>query len=219
MRYVTLGLFLSFAWVLSGCFSSSEKENSVTIFPTSSTEDVVDGDAVEYDAGASFTGADGSILVDAGKPVTLTLFTPDPSDLNHSRIVYKARLKTEGLTGTGEERGIAYLELHAQYANGEDVVSRGPRIPPSGTSDWVPAETDLYLDTGPEPEKITLALGVEGHGKVWIDDVVLESRPLRIDYLFWGSAVVWIALIIYIYHLFTKQRSLKRELESIRTGA
>lgn len=219
MRYVTLGLFLSFAWVLSGCFSSSEKENSVTLFPTSSTEDIVDGEAVEYDAGASFTGGDGSILVDTDKPVVLTLFTPDPSDLNHSRIVYKARLKTEGLAGTGEERGIAYLELHAQYANGEDIVSRGPRIPPSGTSDWVPAETDLYLDTGPEPEKITLALGVEGHGKVWIDDVVLESRPLRIDYLFWGSAVVWIALIIYIYHLFTKQRSLKRELESIRTGA
>ena len=219
MRYVTLGLFLSFAWVLAGCFSSSEKENSVTIFPTSSTGDVVDGEAVEYDAGASFTGSDGSILVDTEKPVTLTLFTPDPSNLNHSRIVYKARLKTEDLAGQGEERGIAFLELRAHYADGGEVVSRGPRIPPTGTTDWVPAETDLYLDTGPAPEKIALALGVEGSGRVWVDDVVLESRPLRIDYLFWGSAVVWIALIIYIYHLFAKQKSIRRELESIRTGA
>ena len=210
---------MSFAWMVTGCFGSSEKENSVAIFPTSSTDDVVDGEAVEYDAGASFTGSDGSIRVDAGGPVTLSLFTPDPSGLNHSRIVYKARLKTEGLKGEGEERGIAFLELRALYATGEDVVSRGPRIPPTGTTDWVPAETDLYLDTGPAPEKVTLALGVEGRGKVWIDDVVLESRPLRIDYLFWGSAVVWIALIIYIYHLFTKQKSLRRELESIRTGA
>ena len=219
MRYLTLCLFISFAWMVTGCFGSSEKENSVTVFQTSSTDDVVDGEAVEYDAGTSFTGSDGSILVDTDKPVTLALFTPDPSGLNHSRIVYKARLKTEDLEGEGEERGIAFLELRALYAGGEEVVSRGPRIPPAGTTDWVPAETDLYLDTGPAPEKVTLALGVEGRGKVWVDDVVLESRPLRIDYLFWGSAVVWIALIIYIYHLFTKQKSLGRELESIRTGA
>jgi len=219
MRYVTLGLLLSFAWILTGCFGSSEKETSVLRFPVSGAGDIVDSQGVEYDAGTSFSGSDGSILVEAGKPVTLSLFTPDTSGLNHSRIVYKARLKTEGLKGEGEERGIAFLELRTLYSNGEEVVARGPRIPPTGTTDWLPVETDLYLDTGPEPEKITLALGVEGRGKVWVDDIVLESRPLRIDYLFWGSAVVWIALIIYIYHLFTKQKSLKRELEAIRTGA
>jgi CcmD family protein len=204
---------------MTGCFGSSEKETSVLRFPVSGTGDIVDSQSAEFDAETSFTGGDGSILVEAGSPVTLSLFTPDPSGLNHSRIVYKARLKTEDLKGEGEERGIAFLELRTLYSNGEEVIARGPRIPPTGTTDWIPVETDLYLDTGPEPEKITLALGVEGRGKVWVDDVVLESRPLRIDYLFWGSAVVWIALIIYIYHLFTKQRSLRRELESIRTGA
>ncbi len=75
------------------------------------------------------------------------------------------------------------------------------------------------MDKGGKPEKILLGLVVDGKGKVWIDDVALDSRPLRIDYLFWGHAVVWIILILYIYNLIGKQRRIKKELASLETVA
>ncbi len=65
------------------------------------------------------------------------------------------------------------------------------------------------------PESVTLALVVDGKGKVWIDDVMLVTQPLRLDYLFWGHAVVWIVLIIYIYYLLDKQKRLKLELQAL----
>jgi hypothetical protein len=142
----------------------------------------------------------------------------DGSGLEHARAAYKAMLRTEGLTAEGDSRGIAYLEMKLRYPGGEEIVSRGPAVPPTGTTGWTPAETVIYSDKRAAPESVTLSLVVDGRGKVWIDDVMLAAQPLRLDYLFWGHAVVWIVLIIYIYYLLGKQRRLRGELAALGKG-
>ena len=151
--------------------------------------------------------------------MTLILFNLDGGELGEKRLTYSARLRSEDLKATDDTRGIAFLELKAVFPDGEDLVARGPRVPVTATTDWETANTVLYVDKGENPDRVTLALMVEGSGKVWIEDVKLRYRPLRTDYLLWGHAVVWVVLIIYIYHLVRKQNRLSRELKSIEAGA
>ncbi|MEW6143970.1 MAG: hypothetical protein AB1598_03020 [Thermodesulfobacteriota bacterium] len=210
-------LMIAFSFAAASCYDSAEKEMNVKKFPVSDAGEFSALSNAVIDRSVTSDG-NGSLLVDAGSPVEVALYTLDGSGLEHARAAYKAMLRTEGLTGEGESRGIAYLEMKLRYPGGEDIVSRGPAVPPTGTTGWTPAETVIYSDKGDAPESVTLSLVVDGRGKVWIDDVMLVSQPLRLDYLFWGHAVVWIVLIIYIYYLLGKQRRLRGELAALGKG-
>ena len=96
---------------------------------------------------------DGSLYVDAAEPVSLVLYTVDGAGFEHTRAAYKAMLRTEGLAAYGDSKGIAYLEMRVRYPGGEEIVSRGPAIPPSGTTDWTPGEAVLYSDRGVRPRR------------------------------------------------------------------
>lgn len=218
MRVSIIIFALTAMSVTAGCYDSSDVDTRFIRFPVSDSNEVITRSGVEIDREITSDG-DGSLAVDTPEPVTIELFKLTENDFDNMRLVYRARLRTEDLKGAGEARGIAYLELKALFPDGEELVSRGPRIPPSGTTDWTTAETILYVDKGGIPEQVELNLVVDGSGRAWIDDVVLESRPLRIDYLFWGHAVVWIVLIIYIYNLLAKQNRLKKELTSAKSGS
>jgi hypothetical protein len=211
-------LISTFAVLLAAaCYDSAENDISVMKFP------ITDAGELKAPAGAVIdksvtSDGNGSLFIDASAPVSIELFTPDGSGLEHARAAYKAMLRTEGLAAEGDSRGIAFLEMKVRYPGGEELVSRGPAVPPTGTTDWTPAETVIYSDKGVAPESVSLSLVVDGKGKVWIDDVMLVTQPLRLDYLFWGHAVVWIVLIIYIYYLLGKQRRLRSELAALGKG-
>lgn len=183
------------------------------LFPISNLSEIISESDLEIDSEIT-TDGNGSLLVNTDKAVNIKLFELTQEDLGQKRLTYRAKLRSEDLKSTDELRGIAYLELIASFADGEDLISRGPRVPISGTTDWRSADTVLYVDKGNKPEKINLNVIVEGQGKVWIDAVELEAKPLRINYLFWGHVVVWIVLIIYIYDLYRKNRQLKKELDA-----
>jgi CcmD family protein len=199
------------------CYDSNEKETNLMRFPISDRSEFKTLKDGVIDKSVTSDG-NGSLYVDTQSPVSIELFTVDGSGLDHTRAAYKAMLKTEGLTAAGGSKGIAYLEMKVLYPGGKEIVSRGPRIPPSGTTGWTPAEAVIYADKGVKPDKVMLGLVVDGKGKVWIDDVMLVTQPLRLDYLFWGNTVVWLVLVIYIYQLFGKQRRLRRELEAMNEG-
>jgi len=203
-------LFLAAA----SCYDSEEKDMHVTKFPISGPDELRSIDSPVIDRDVSSDG-NGSLLVETDSPVSAVLFRLDGSGMEHARAAYKAMLRTENLAPADGSRGIAYLELKVVYPGGKEVVSRGPAVPPTGTTGWTPAETVVYADKGVAPESVTLAVVVDGKGKVWIDDVMLVTQPLRLDYLFWGHAVVWIVLIIYIYYLLDKQKRLKLELRAL----
>lgn len=217
MRKSLLILSLAIFPMLPGCYGSPEGGTVNIRFPISDIDELNTRTGVEIDREISSDG-NGSLALRTEEPETVKLFEIENPGLNNTRAVYRAMIRTEDLTGDGDMRGIAYLEMKVLLPDGEELVSQGPRIPPTGTTDWTPAETVLYVDKGGDPEKISLSLVVDGKGNVWIDDVALTSRPLRIDYLFWGHAVVWIILILYIYNLIGKQRRIKKEVASVKTG-
>ncbi len=218
MRKHFLFIALAVFSLTAGCYDTSEEGASLIRFPVSDMAGLVTQTGVEIDGDITSDG-NGSLSVTADGPVTVELYRLQDIDLDNTRVVYKAKLRTEDLTGSDDKKGIAYLEMKALFPDGEELVSRGPRIPPTGTTDWTLGETVLYLDKGGNPEQIKLNFVVDGKGRAWIDDIIIDHRPLRLDYLFWGHAVVWIILIIYIYHLLGKQRRLRKELESMKAGA
>jgi hypothetical protein len=217
IKRIFLVLTIAFSFAAASCYDTAEKETSVMKFPVSDTGEFKEIDQPVIDKSVTSDG-NGSLLVDADSPVSVVLYTMDGSGLEHARAAYKAMLRTEGLTAEGDSRGIAYLEMKLRYPGGEEIVSRGPAVPPTGTTGWTSAETVIYSDKRAAPESVTLSLAVDGKGKVWIDDVMLAAQPLRLDYLFWGHAVVWIVLIIYIYYLLGKQRRLRGELAALGKG-
>lgn len=191
-------------------FAQAETE---LVFPISSVQELITQSGVEIDREITADN-NGSLLINTEKPIKVELFELD-ENFKNKRLTYKAQIRSEDLTGTNELRGISYIELVAIFPDGEELISRGPRVPISGTTDWRTAETVLYIDKGGTPENVKLNLIVEGQGKVWLDAVKLESIPLRLNYLFWGHIVVWVVLIIYIYDLLRKNRQLKKELEAV----
>ena len=209
--YLIILVFLISSGLVYESLAQAETELA---FPVSSLEEIITKSGVEIDREIT-TDNNGSILINANNPITVELFEPNGKDFKNKRLTYKAQMRSENLIATDEMRGISYIELIAQFPDGEELISRGPRVPISGTTDWRPAETVLYIDKGHTPETVKLNLIVEGKGKVWLDAVKLEVVPLRLNYLFWGHIVVWLVLIIYIYDLLRKNRRLKKELEAI----
>jgi CcmD family protein len=196
------------------CYDSTEKETNVMRFPISDKSEFKALNNAVIDKNVT-SGGKGSLYFNTQSPLSVELFTVDGSSLDHTRAAYKAMIKTEGLTTANGSKGIAYLEMRVLYPGGKELISRGPRIPPSGTTDWMPAEAVLYADKGIKPEKVLLGLVIDGKGKVWIDDIMLVTKPFRLDYLFWGNTVVWLVLFIYIYQLLGKQRRIQKKLEAV----
>lgn len=189
-------------------------DEKIIEFPITGVESIEPSGSAQMD-----TADENALLITTEGETKVELFDIDGSGLGDKKLTYSARMRSEDLTATDETKGIAYLELTVLFPDGEELVVRGPRVPISGTTEWKSADTVLYVDKGGDPQSVNLDLVVDGAGKVWVQDVRLSTRPLRTDYLFWGHVVVWIVLIIYIYHLVRKQSRLSRELRSIKGGA
>lgn len=189
-------------------------DEKIIEFPITGVEAIDPSGSAQVD-----TANENALLITTEGETRVELFDIDGSGLGDKKLTYSASMRSEELTATDESRGIAYLELTVLFPDGEELVARGPRVPISGTTEWRSADTVLYVDKGGDPQSVNLDLVVDGVGKVWVRDVRLSTRPLRTDYLFWGHVVVWIVLIIYIYHLVRKQSRLSRELRSIKSGA
>lgn len=88
-------------------------------------------------------------------------------DIKGSRIVYRARLKTENVTGQ------VYLEMWCSFPELGEFFSRSLESPLSGTVDWTTEETPFFLEKGQRPDLVKLNIVVNGQGRVWIDDIAL----------------------------------------------
>ncbi len=198
--------------ILGSVISLADQE--IVELPINSAQDIVSSGSVRIDP-----ESENALLVNSDGKKEIELFDIEGTGLGDKKLTYSAVMRTKDLTSTDDTRGIAYLELTVLFPDGEELVARGPRVPLSGTTEWRSAETVLYVDKGGDPQNVSLDLIVDGAGKVWLQDVRLSTRPLRTDYLFWGHVVVWIVLIIYIYHLIRKQGRLTRELRSLKSGA
>jgi serine/threonine protein kinase len=97
---------------------------------------------------------------------------PDPG-VEHCTVLYRAKLKSEGLVGR------AYLEMWCQVPGFGESFSRGLDNTISGSSDWATCQTPFFLKAGEKPDLIRLNLVVEGRGKVFIKDIELTASPSK----------------------------------------
>ena len=104
---------------------------------------------------------------------TFRLFEVPNPGVEHCTVLYRAKLKSEGLEGR------AYLEMWCQFPGQGEAFSRGLNNTISGSSDWATCQTHFYLKAGEEPDLIRLNLVVEGRGKVLIKKVELTRSPSR----------------------------------------
>ena len=113
---------------------------------------------------------------------TFRLFeTPDP-EVEDCTVLYRARLKTEGLTGK------AYLEMWCRLPGRGEFFSRGLNQVVTGSTDWISCEIPFLLRKGQAPDliRLNLVLAASGFvfkkrvaGKVWIAGVELLTTPAR----------------------------------------
>jgi len=110
-------------------------------------------------------------LVDVQEEQVFRLFeVPDP-DVEQCLLIYRASLKTEGLTGR------AFLEMWCRLPGQGEFFSRGLDQTVKGTTDWASYEIPFRLKKDQRPDLIKLNLAIEGKGKVWIKDVELLRAP------------------------------------------
>lgn len=115
----------------------------------------------------------GSLRLSVDGPVAVTLLEVGDVDVENAMLIYRARLRSEGLDGQ------AYLEMWCSFADVGEFFSRGVDSPISGTTDWCARETPFLLKAGQNPSGVRLGLVVDGTGTVWVDDIRLVKTALR----------------------------------------
>jgi hypothetical protein len=104
---------------------------------------------------------------------TFRLFEVPKPGVEQCTVLYRAKLKSEGLVGH------AYLEMWCQIPDLGESFSRGLGNTISGSSDWATCQTPFFLKAGERPDLIRLNLVIEGRGKVLIKDIELTASPSR----------------------------------------
>ncbi|MGE5299756.1 MAG: hypothetical protein ACM3MB_02190 [Acidobacteriota bacterium] len=160
------------AFIIIGCVQKQAPSVvELQRFPLDSMEGLITRSGVEIDNQFTSEGK-GSLRITATEPTTVRLFVVSGLNVDNARLIYQARIKTEGVTGQ------AFLEMWCHFPGKGEFFSRGLQNSLTGTADWTTEETTFFLKKGETPDYVKLNLVVNGAGKVWVDDVRLLKAPL-----------------------------------------
>ena len=139
--------------------------------PIGDLSGVLTRSGVELDTQVTSDG-NGSIKIVAEEPTTVRLFEVGDVDVDDTRLVYRARLRTEGIEGQ------VYLEMWCRFPGSGEFFSRALHSPISGSTEWISQETPFFLEKNQKPDLVKLNLVIDGTGTAWVDEVKLvRSRP------------------------------------------
>jgi hypothetical protein len=141
-------------------------------FPLDSLDGLITRSDVHIDRAVSSDGK-GSLRITVTEPTVIRLFEVTDLDVENARLIYTARLRTEGLEGQ------AYLEMLCYFPGKGEFFSRSLQSPLTGTTEWTTEATPFFLRKGESPEYVNLNLVINGKGTVWVDDVHLLKGPFR----------------------------------------
>ena len=161
-----------FSVLIIGCSLSAQDVVELKSFPVDSLDGVLTRNSVQLDKQNSSDGK-GSLKIIASQPLTVRLFEVSGIDVDEARLIYRAKVRTEGL------EGLVYLEMWCHFPGKGEFFSRGLQTPISGTTNWTTEETPFFLKKGEKPDFVKLNLVVNGKGTAWIDDIRLLRGPLQ----------------------------------------
>ena len=159
------------ALLLMGCSQASQPVTELRRFPIDSLEEILTQSGIQMDAETSSDG-NGSLKVMAVEPTTVRLFEVGDLDVEDARLIYQAKIRTEGVEGQ------VYLEMWCHFPGQGEFFSRGLETPLTGTTDGTTEETAFFLKEGENPDNVKLNLVINGKGTAWIDDIRLIAGPL-----------------------------------------
>src|SRR5262245_17759434 len=157
---------------VSSCARNAPETSAVMLaqYPITAL-DVLTRDSTAVDSAITSDG-NGSLRTHVGAPMTVRLYETGDLDVEDARIIYQAKLRSEGLEGK------AYLEMWCSFPGKGEFFSRALQAPISGTTEWTSQETPFFFKKGENPDNVKLNLVIEGRGTVWIDDIKLTRGPL-----------------------------------------
>jgi len=140
-------------------------------YPMDGLDGLIQREGIHLDKDLT-TDGNGSLRIESGGPQRIRLYETGDLDVENARLIYQARLRTEGLEGK------AYLEMWCVFAGQGQYFSRAIPSALTGSRNWTVQETPFLLQAGQNPDNVLLNLAVIGKGTVWIDDVRLLEAPL-----------------------------------------
>jgi len=141
-------------------------------FALDNTEGLITQSGVRIDEQISSDG-NGSLRIEAMEPTTIPLFETGDIDIENTRLIYQAKVRTENVEGQ------VYLEMWCHFPGKGEFFSRDLLSPLTGTTDWTTQETPFLLKKGENPDNVKLNLAIDGKGTAWIDDIRLLKAPLK----------------------------------------
>lgn len=172
VRHLLLFVWVAVIFVIVSCSKPSRQVVELKRFPIDNLEGIITQSGIQIDNAVSSDG-NGSLRVTATKPIVVRLFEVGDIDIENARLIYQAKLRTEGVEGQ------VYLEMWCHFPGKGEFFSRGLQTPLTGTTDWTTEETPFFLKKGENPENVKLNLVIDGQGTAWIDDIRLVKGPLR----------------------------------------
>jgi hypothetical protein len=169
MRNFVVCICMVMLFVIFGC---KPKVVEIKKFPLDSMEGVIAQSNVEIDKTVSNDGK-GSLKINATTPTVIHLFETGDIDAEDSRLLYQAKVRTEGLEGQ------VFLEMWCHIPGKGDFFSRNLQSPLTGTMNWTSVEALFFLKKGENPDNVKLNVLINGKGTVWIDDIRLMKGPLK----------------------------------------
>ena len=158
--------------IVFSVFGCKPKVVEIKKFLLNSMEGVITQSDVEFDGNVSSDGK-GSLKINATTPTVIHLFETGDIDAEDSRLLYQAKVRTEGLEGQ------VFLEMWCHIPGKGDFFSRNLQSPLTGTMNWTSVEALFFLKKGENPDNIKLNVLINGKGVVWIDDIRLIKGPLK----------------------------------------
>jgi len=162
-------LFIVF---VAACSAESVETTEVKHYPIDSLEGIITKSGVQMDEKITSDG-NGSLRITTSKPTTVELYETGDIDIENARLIYQAKLRTEGLEGQ------VYIEMRCNFTGKGEFFSRALQSPLSGSNEWTSQETPFFLKKGENPDNIKINVVVNGKGTVWIDDIHLVKAPLK----------------------------------------
>ncbi len=152
------------------CTQRSATEEVLLDNPVSNLTDVVTSSAVTFDGETTSDGT-GALKIVTADSTTVRLYELGDIDATDGRLVYRARIRAEGVAGQ------VFLEMWCRFPGMGEFFSRALDVPLTGSTEWTFQETPFFLEEGQNPEHVALNVGVTGAGTVWVDEVALVKLP------------------------------------------
>jgi len=172
MKNAVFCMCLVFIFILASCSKPSQEVVELKKFPIESLQGIITQSGVQFDKEVSSDG-NGSLKITATEPTVVRLFELGDIDVENARLIYQAKVRTEGVEGQ------VYLEMWCHFPGKGEYFSKGLQTPLTGTTNWTTEETPFFLKKGENPDNVKLNLVINGKGTAWIDDIRVLKGPLQ----------------------------------------